>query len=223
MALRSQTCRHCNTTYMADERLEKDHYISFDPQNFSIGGIILRQYRCPHCQKVSLFLTSNGGFWGGNFSYVYPPTDAMFVPEYIPEALRQDYFEAIQIVDLSPKSAATLARRCLQGMIHDFWGIKEKNLNAEITALKSRIPRQQWEALDAIRRVGNIGAHMEKDVQLIIDVDSDEAKKLLRVIELLFKTWYINAHEESELCEAVKEMADAKDESRSAAKHPNGQ
>lgn len=47
-------------------------------------------------------------------------------PEYIPQQIRNDYQEACSIIKNSPKAAATLLRRCLQGMIHDFWGIKEK-------------------------------------------------------------------------------------------------
>ncbi len=44
-------------------------------------------------------------------------------------------------------------------MIHDFWGIYEKNLNAEITTLKDKVTSAQWAALDGLRKIGNIGAH----------------------------------------------------------------
>ena len=117
---------------------------------------------------------------------------------------------------------ATLARRCLQGMIHDFWGIKEKNLNAEITKLKENIPAKQWQAIDALRKIGNIGAHMEKDVELIVDVDPDEARKLLKVIELLFKNWYIADHEDNQLLDEVKAMSDEKEAARLAGRDTAG-
>ena len=52
-----------------------------------------------------------------------PESDAKPQPEFIPEAIRQDYREACRIRDLSPKASATLARRCLQGMIRDFCAI----------------------------------------------------------------------------------------------------
>lgn len=97
-------------------------------------------------------------------------------PSYIPEQIRQDYEEACMILESSPKASATLLRRCLQGMIHDYWNIHEKNLNAEITALKDRVTPTQWKALDGLRKIGNIGAHMENDVNLIIDIDTDETK-----------------------------------------------
>ena len=183
----SHTCPYCNTTYMYDTRLVQDYHIAFDRQ-MNVGGLSILLHRCPSCKNVHAFIASYGSYWEGEFCFSYPPADAMYLPEYIPEPLRQDYLEAIRIADLSPKASATLARRCLQGMIHDFWDIHEKNLNAEITALKSRIPRKQWDAIDAIRKIGNIGAHMENNVELIVDVDPDEAKKLLKVIEMLFQT-----------------------------------
>ncbi|MEO2798510.1 DUF4145 domain-containing protein, partial [Flavonifractor plautii] len=121
---------------------------------------------------------------------------------------------ANMILEASPKAAATLLRRCLQGMIHDYWEIHEKNLNAEITSLKDKVPPAQWKALDALRKVGNIGAHMEKDVNLIIDIEPDEAKKLLKLIELLFEKWYIARHDEETLLSDIVGIADEKDAER---------
>ncbi|WP_083803471.1 DUF4145 domain-containing protein [Sagittula stellata] len=57
-------------------------------------------------------------------------------PSFIPTPIIEDYTEACRISLLSPKASATLSRRCLQGMIRDFCGIKEKNLFNEIEKLK---------------------------------------------------------------------------------------
>ena len=135
-------------------------------------------------------------------------------PEYIPQQIRNDYQEACSIINNSPKAAATLLRRCLQGMIHDFWGIKEKNLNAEITALKDKVTAAQWKALDGLRTIGNIGAHMEKDVNLIIDIEPLEALKLQKLIELFLEKWYINRHEEEQLYADIAQTAEEKEEER---------
>ena len=143
-----------------------------------------------------------------------PKVTMKHYPDYIPEQIRRDYEEANQILEASPKSAATLLRRCLQGMIHDFWNIHEKNLNAEITQLKERIPAAQWKAIDALRTVGNIGAHMEHDVNLIIDIDPDEARKLLMLIELLMDKWYIARYDEEQLLADIAGIAEAKSEQR---------
>ena len=137
-------------------------------------------------------------------------------PDYIPEQIRNDYIEANLILQNSPKAAATLLRRCLQGMIHDYWNIHEKNLNAEITELKNRIPLSQWNAIDGLRKVGNIGAHMEKDIGLIIDVDPEEAEALLKLIELLIEKWYIARHDEESLFEEITRISEKKESERKA-------
>lgn len=132
-------------------------------------------------------------------------------PDYIPKQIRDDYREAALIMSHSPKASATLLRRCLQGMIHDFWDIHEKNLNAEITTLKSKnIPSTQWAAIDGLRKLGNIGAHMEHDVNTIIDIDEGEAQKLMKLIELLIEKWYIARHDEEALFAEITGMADEK-------------
>lgn len=135
-------------------------------------------------------------------------------PEYIPQQIRDDYREACLIIDNSPKAAATLLRRCLQGMIHDFWNVHEKNLNAEITTLKSKVSSSQWKAIDGLRSIGNIGAHMEQDVNVIIDIEIPEAQKLKRLIETLLEKWYITRHDEEELFDSIVDVAEKKEEKR---------
>lgn len=131
-------------------------------------------------------------------------------PDYIPEQIRRDYEEANLILEASPKAAATLLRRCFQGMIRDFWSVKKENLYAEINALQGKVTPTQWKALDGLRKIGNIGAHMEQDVNLIIDIDADEAKKLLRLIAMLLEKWYIARHDEEALCVDISAIADEK-------------
>ncbi len=43
----------------------------------------------------------------------------------------------------------------------------------------------------AVKSVGNIGAHLEQDVNLIVDVDPGEAETLLQLIHLLDIEWYV--------------------------------
>ena len=117
----------------------------------------------------------------------------------MPEAIRNDYEEACTIVTLSPKASATLSRRCLQGMIRDFFKVSKKSLFEEIDAIKDKIPAQQWAVLDGVRRIGNIGAHMEKDINLIVNIDPSEAEKLIKLIELLLQQWYIERHNQQQL------------------------
>lgn len=188
----------------------------------------LRYYAlaCPNkaCKKLSFAVRLTGST---NESYnsketkkvvqtwqLLPESKVKPQPSYITEAIVQDYTEACRISKLSPKASAALARRCLQGMIRDFHGITKTTLYLEIDALKGKIPNDEWEAIDALRSVGNIGSHMEKDVNLIIDIDEDEADKLIAFIEYLFRQWYIKRHDDQVNLEAVKKMAGLKKEQK---------
>ncbi len=70
-----------------------------------------------------------------------------------------------------------------------------------------------WEAINSVRHVGNIGAHMEKDVNLIVDVDEEEAGLLIWLIETLFRDWYITKHEREDRMSAITHMAKTKKDS----------
>ena len=137
---------------------------------------------------------------------ILPLSSSKLYPEYVPFQIRQDYQEAYSILELSPKASATLSRRCIQGMIHDKWHIVLKNLNQEISALKDKIDPTLWSAIDALRQLGNIGAHMEKDINVIVDIDSGEAHKLLALVEILIKDWYIVPHEREELLSSIVQI-----------------
>lgn len=126
---------------------------------------------------------------------IIPESDVKIFPDYIPSPIIQDYKEACLIKELSPKASATLSRRCLQGIIRDFWGIKRSRLIDEIEAIKDRVDPLTWAAIDAVRTIGNIGAHMEKDINLVIDVDPEEANLLVGLIETLITEWYIGRFE----------------------------
>lgn len=139
-----------------------------------------------------------------------PHSHAKPFPDYIPEPILSDYNEACSISDLSPKASATLSRRCLQGMIRDYWKVTDKNLYLEINALEDKVSEQVWESLNAVREIGNIGAHMEKDINVIVDVEADEAKILIELLEILFEEWYIARHERDLKLSRIQKIRDEK-------------
>lgn len=183
------------------------------PEPYQESSFTICTFKCSNkaCQRISVTAINRTT---GKQVDIVPQVTMKHYPAYIPKQIRQDYEEANMILEASPKAAATLLRRCLQGMIHDFWKIHKNNLNAEITALQEKVTPTQWEALDALRKIGNIGAHMEKDVNLIIDIEPNEAKKLLQLIELLFEKWYIARHDEKALLSDIVGIADEKEAAR---------
>ncbi len=65
-------------------------------------------------------------------------------------------------------------------MIRDFWTITNKDsLAKEIKAIDDRVTPQIKKVLHSLRELGNIGAHMEQDVNLIVDIDPNEARQLI--------------------------------------------
>ena len=183
------------------------------PKRFQESSFTFFTFKCNNtaCQQIAVTAINRTN---QKQIDIVPQVVIKTFPNYIPEQIRMDYKEANLILSRSPKAAATLLRRCLQGMIHDFWGVQEKNLNAEITALRDTIPATQWKAIDSLRKIGNIGAHMEKDVNLIVDIDVGEAQKLLKLIELLLEKWYIARHDEELLLSEITEIAEDKDAKR---------
>lgn len=135
-------------------------------------------------------------------------------PAYIPAAILEDYQEACAIVDLSPKASATLARRALQGMIRDFWDIKENNLSKAIKALEEKITTDEWEAIDGIRKIGNIGAHMESDINTIVEVNPEEGLVLIEMIEMFLDEWYVARYDREQRLKKMKSLAHEKQAAR---------
>lgn len=218
----SFTCPFCHAIMSVHYQTAAIRYFNFNVERVApsaeVPHLKVTIYHCPNpdCQKETVIAEGVNGYIGNIQVPIYPQVTCRQFPDYIPYAIRNDYEEACTIVNSSPKAAATLARRCLQGMIHDFWGIHGKNLNAEITQLRDKIPASQWKAIDAIRSVGNIGAHMEHDVNLIIDVDKNEAQKLILLIEHLIEKWYIDRHDAEAL---YAELAEIGKDKASARKH----
>jgi hypothetical protein len=193
------TCPFCDHAMAINQYTLSEYNPNFsnsDSQNVRKESLNLKFYKCPNCLKISIYAQGIGDDIKNIFIPIYPNSLAKQFPEYIPQAIRGDYEEACAIVNLSPKASATLSRRCLQGMIRDFWGIKKSRLVDEIETLKDKIHPIQWKVIDGVRRIGNIGAHMESDINLIVDIDPDEANKLIRLIENLIESWYVKRYED---------------------------
>lgn len=139
-----------------------------------------------------------------------PPSSSKHFPDYVPAPIREDYEEACLIKDLSPKASATLSRRCLQGILRDFWKVKAGRLVDEIAQIKDRVDPLTWEAIESVRKLGNIGAHMEKDIDVIVEVDPDEAALLIGLVETLLKEWYVARAERAARMGAVISAAASK-------------
>jgi len=135
-------------------------------------------------------------------------------PDYIPKAVLDDYREGCLIKHLSPKASATLARRCIQGILRDFWKVDPGRLIDEIDQIRGKADPLTWDAIDAVRKVGNIGAHMEEDINVIVDVEPREAELLISLIETLFRDWYIAKHDKQSRLQQIVQLSQQKQKAR---------
>lgn len=221
------SCPHCQQHVTISNVIGKDTILYFnnaDGRHCLTTTFIV----CPNpnCQKftlnASLYRSAPPIFPGGNEEIrelvkrwqLVPESTAKVFPDYIPAALIQDYKEACAIRCLSPKASATLSRRCLQGILRDFWKVKPGNLVAEIKQIEGKIDPLTWAAIDATRKIGNIGAHMEKDIGLIIDVEENEADLLINLIEMLFNDFYVVRAAREARLKSIVSVSKKKDEQK---------
>ncbi len=234
------TCRFCGLPQLATKGNLSDKTIDPDVGVTKYGAVAVSvlSVRClsASCNEFSLIVVLRKAHFD-QYNQLYldeeihswkllPEASYTLQPDYIPEPLRQDYYEACLIRDKSPKASATLARRCIQGMIRDFCGISKDTLFAEIRELRKQfdagsahrnISDESIVAIDKVRKIGNIGAHMEKDISVIVDVDPDEAQLLIELIEMLFSEWYIAKEKRRLRLQEITALADEKDAAKLGA------
>lgn len=247
MAWTCPFCQHVQTPTSAKLDI-RSQYIDIDDSALGHFGVRAKAVGCsnPDCKQVELkaeliaygYSNATGPFVGTNPTVyqtwrLLPESSAKPWPDYIPQQIRDDYREACLVQTLSPKASATLARRCLQGMIRDFGQVKPGHLFHEIDRLADAVrdgtaPRDvsidSIAALTSVRKIGNIGAHMEADVDLIVSVDESEAQELIGLLELLLEEWYVERHKRtarfSRIGAIEAEKAKFLDDAKAALKSP---
>ncbi len=138
---------------------------------------------------------------------------------------------AVAKLHLSPNASAVLARRCLQSMIRDFCKIKKRTLHEEIEELKVKVEKrnisgvteESIQSIDSIKKMGNIGAHMEQPTGMLIDIKPEEATLLIQLIETLFKDWYITRHERQQRLKDIQAITTKKTQKESISKQNENQ
>lgn len=231
------TCPHCGMPQIVTAAAHDAKTVFLDVGPFAERknqakylGLTVDAVRCANaeCKKTTILAAA------GSYNYQteilidnsifttripYPGLSGKPFPQFVPDEILEDYYEAWSIVGLSPKSSATLARRCLQAMIRGFCNIHEKTLYAEIgklqkladdDALPKGVEAETIEAMNALRELGNIGAHMKESGGEILNVDSGEAEALLSLIEMLFSDWYVARGKRAERLSAIVKLAENK-------------
>jgi len=114
---------------------------------------------------------------------IYPLVGTVPDPnEDLPVDVKEDYIEARNIVNLSPRGAAALLRLAVQKLcIH--LGEKGKNINEDIKSLVQKgLPETMQQALDSVRVIGNNAVHPG---QIDLKDNLDTAYKIFGFINII--------------------------------------
>lgn len=240
------TCPHCSKVQTVTNSKRHNSLHNVDVGDAKPNAICLQVYAigCANleCKKITLQVsTYTNSQTNSNLRAIagelvtrhklWPESSHKPQPDYIPAVIVQDYIEACRIRDLSPKASATLARRCIQGVIRDFCKISKSRLLDEIDSLRKQVDEgkapsgvtvESVDAIDHVRQIGNIGAHMEKDINVILEVDPDEAQALIELIELLFEEWYVARNARQARLVKVQKIGAAKAELKKSVENKQG-
>ena len=199
MFKQTSRCPHCNVTaaFEYNETGIRSMRYHSDNMGYNIEHVV-----CPSCKELVIYLTVGGVeqnpvaqecFIEDEYEFhelIYPMNSSKRLGSEIPILIRNEFNEAKNILNASPKASAALSRRLLQKILHDQFSIKKRNLSKEIDGFinLSDVPSHLADAVDAIRNIGNFAAHPSKDTNTgeIVDVEEGEAEWLLEVLEALF-------------------------------------
>lgn len=160
-------CPHCGNktgqSILFSHTTEEDFY---DSNGKSIDCFEVYYYltECATCSKVSLFSNWELSDSPGSLSdcRVFYPITKMFSTE-VPEEIRKTYNESLKVKNISPDAFSVLIRKALEYLCHD-QGVRGYNLKKMVDKLTRQglIPGNLSKMTDAIRIVGNLGAHAAK-------------------------------------------------------------
>ena len=213
---------HCSFCNGNEAVTEEGRQASFADLNLDNADgrrrLVVKYVVCPNpqCRRFSLSVSLHGLEVVGNRSYtgkhfktwaLVPPSSALSFPVAIPQQILEDYHEACLTIDLSPKVAAALARRCLSLMLRDFWQVQPGRLIDEFRQIKGPVDPLTWEAIESVRQSGMIGTRFESEGAEILETEPGEAKLLIGLIETLVQHWYVAREDRRKRLAAIKQIS----------------
>ena len=150
--------------------------------------------QCSHCNEIS--------FWH-NEKLIYPKSSLAPLPnDDMPNDVKEDYLEARNIVNDSPRGACALLRLALQKLMPHL-NESGKNLNDDIGNLvKKGVSVHVQKALDSLRVIGNNAVHPG---ELDLKDDVPTAISLFRLINYIVDNQITTKKEIDEIFEGLPE------------------
>ena len=211
-------CPHCSVAFRDIWNRQRLKY-----DNSSDANWICLSAVCPECHKPSIkimYKTSTGVPVLDAVSEVFSEERWVFpmsrlstnIPDEVPDDLRTDYFEANDVLLISPRSSATLSRRIMETVLHQ-QGYVQNKLSDQIDAVRNepdpdkKLPSALLKIIDTVRLFGNFSAHPKRNLKTlqIIDVEPGEAAICLEVIAAMFDHYYVRPAVEAKRLESINE------------------
>ena len=164
--------------------------------------------KCFSCKAISVWRADE---------LIYPLNHVVIAPnEGMPADVKEDFLEASEILDKSPRGAAALLRLSIQKLLIHL-GEKGKNINDEIGNLVQKgLDKRIQQALDVVRVVGNSAVHPG---QIDLRDDKTTASKLFGLVNVIVESQITQANHIEEMYDAVvPESVKAQIEKRDAPK-----
>ena len=149
---------------------------------------------CGRCNGYAIWLQTK---------MLYPIGSVAPLPtEDMPQDVKEDFSEARNVVNASPRAACALLRLALQKlMLH--LGEKGKDLNDDIASLvKKGLPVRIQEALDAFRVIGNNAVHPG---QIDLKEDTEMAITLFELVNMIVDVMITQPKKVSEIYAKIPE------------------
>lgn len=211
---RAQECPYCGIRFSLDGvdanhaplRFESVRRVIHGSPRSSPGDkeFTISCHRCPDCTGQIIWLNELGPrpddpakSWDVDIvrtTLLYPKSVRRRVPQGTPPDIAADFQEAWDVLSLSPKASAALARRCLQSVLRTQEQITLRTLLEEVQHLLTlkKLPQYLADDLDSIRVIGNFAAHPLKNTNTgeVVPVESHEAEWTLAVLAELIEFYF---------------------------------
>ena len=150
-----------------------------------------------------------------NRIFLFPLNNERYVSKIVPESIANDYKEATRIAGISTKASATLARRCLQATLRNYYTkmSKQPNLKKEIDWVieNAGLDEEINDVLHKLRDAGNFGAHPSGDgLTEIYDLSQEDLEACFILLDHLFDVFYVQPAKKKEKLAKLKNIPSSK-------------
>ena len=197
-------CEHCGNKTPNEILLTTngpDEIVEMFPENYTGIKTYYFLTKCKSCEEISLFSDWEESDQLGDLNnavLVYPSIKK--IDAVVPAEIVKGFNEAKKVKHKSSLAFAVMIRRAMEGVCLD-QSAKGKNLKEKIDDLakKEIIPNSLGRMANAIRYIGNAGAHAKGE-----DVTDDEVKVLDEFMRAIIEYVYVAPAKLNKLAEKLK-------------------